>query len=95
MPAVARIADPVSCGDIIDTGSGNVFSNGIPVTRVGPDTTAGHCFGPTPISVGSATVFVNNKPISRVGDPIVVHCCGPSCHGGSIANGSPDVFADS
>jgi len=99
MPAVARIADPVSCGDIIDQGSGNVFSNGMPVTRVGPDNTVGHWIGrcywpPTPISEGSPNVFVNNSPMARVDDPIVTHCCGRSCHDNPIANGSPDVFAN-
>jgi uncharacterized Zn-binding protein involved in type VI secretion len=75
-------------------GSGNVFANGMPVTRVGPDNTAGHCYPPVPITSGSSTVFVNNNPVTRVGDPIATHCCGKPCHGGSVANGSPDVFAD-
>lgn len=95
MPPVARIGDPISCGDTIAGGSGNVFANGIPVTRVGPDSTAGHCFLPTKIASGSPTVFVNRKAVSRVGDPIVSHTCPPppTTHGGSIAVGSPDVFA--
>lgn len=95
MPALCRIGDPISCGDTEAQGSGNVFANGMPVTRVGPDLTAGHCYNPTPIASGSGTVFVNNLPVARVGDPIVVHCCPPRCHGGAVANGSPDVFADS
>ncbi len=95
MPAISRIGDPVSCGDTLAQGSGNTFCNGIPVTRVGPDLTAGHCFNPTPITSGSTTTFVNDLPVVRVGDPILVHCCGPVCHGGVVANGSPDVSVDS
>lgn len=95
MPAVCRIGDPISCGDTEAGGSGNVFANGMPVTRVGPDTTAGHCYPPVPITSGSGTVFVNNLPIARVGDPIPTHCCGNSCHGGAVAAGSPNVYADS
>ena len=95
MPAVARIGDAISCGDTIAQGSGDVFANGIPVTRVGPDKTAGHCFLPTKIAAGSSTVFVNNSPVARTGDPIVAHTCPPppTTHGGSIGVGSSDVFA--
>ncbi len=95
MPAVARIGDAISCGDNIAEGSGDVFSNGIPVTRVGPDSTAGHCFLPTKIAAGSSTVFINGSPVARTGDPIVAHTCPPPpvTHGGSIGVGSPDVFA--
>lgn len=97
MPAACRIGDPISCGDTEAQGSPDVFCNGIPWTRVGPDLTAGHCFAPTPIASGSPTVFINNLPAARVGDPIVAHTCPPipATHGGSVANGSPDVFADS
>ena len=94
MPAIIRIGDPVSCGDVMANGSGNVFANGIPVSREGTDNTAGHCFNPTPVSSASPNVFTNNIKTDRVGDPIVVHCCGPVCHGGSMANGSPNVFVN-
>ena len=95
MPAVCRIGDPIDCGDVEANGSGNVHANGIPITRINVDNTAGHCFNPTPIASGSPNVFINNIPVARVGDPIVTHCCpGVGCHGGAIANGSPDVFAN-
>jgi len=96
MPAIARLGDPISCGDVEAGGSGNVFANGMPVTRVGPDLTAGHCYLPTAIASGSGTVFVNNLPVARQTDPIVTHTCpGIGSHDGTIAAGSPDVFADS
>ena len=96
MPAAARIGDPISCGDTIAQGSGDVFINGIPATRINIDQTAGHCFVPTVIASGSPNVFVNNIPLARVGDPIVAHVCPPppAVHGGAVANGSPDVFAN-
>lgn len=90
IPAI-RIGDPLTCGDNSGQGSGNVFFNGIPVTRLG-DLTAGHCFSPSPFVDGSPSVFVNNIPVVRVGDPISVHCCGNSCHTGNAAIGSPTVF---
>lgn len=96
MPAVIRIGDPISCGDTMSQGSGNVFANNIPICRVRSDMTAGHCFLPTTISSGKQeTVFVNGIPIVSVGDPIVAHTCPPppATHGGAAAVGSPDVFA--
>lgn len=94
MPAVARIGDPFDCGDFSAAGSGDVFINNIPATRLG-DATTGHVCGPPTINmVGSGTVFVNNLPLCRVGDALVPHgtCAGPP-HGGAFAAGSPDVFA--
>jgi uncharacterized Zn-binding protein involved in type VI secretion len=75
-------------------GSGNVFVNGIPFSRQGIDLTAGHCFPPVPVMAASPNVFVNGSKADRVGDPISPHCCGNSCHAGSMANGSPDVFVN-
>lgn len=92
MPAIIRLSDPISCGDTMGEGSGNVFSNGMPVVRKGVDLTAGHCFNPVPIVVGSPNVFVNNIPATDVGDKIATHRCGKSTHSGAAANGSPDVF---
>lgn len=94
MPAVCRLGDPISCGDVMAEGSGDVFVNGMPFSRVMKDKTAGHCFVPTQIASGSPTVFVNNIPAARVTDPIVPHTCPPVpvTHGGAVANGSPDVF---
>jgi len=96
MPALCRIGDPISCGDVMQNGSGNVFANGLPVTRINVDNTAGHCYNPTPIASGSKNVFINSIPVARVGDPIVDHTCSPipATHGGTITNGSPDVFAN-
>ena len=97
MPSVARIGDPVSCGDTIAEGSGNVFANGIPVTRKTIDLTAGHpCGPPTVFDSGSNTVFVNTIPVVRVGDDIVDHgTCDDPPHDGVVTVGSSDVFADS
>ena len=90
MPEVCRLGDPIPCGDIMNAGSGNVFANGMPITRVGPDKTVGHPKpAPTPIAKGSKTVFVNNLPVARVGDPIVRH----KKHGGAVSVGSSDVSA--
>lgn len=101
MPAAIRIGDPVSCGDVMAQGSGNVFVNGIPFTRIQVDNTAGHCYGPTPVSSGSPDVFVNQTQggaaATRNGDPIVVHTCPPipASHGGNMTGGSPTVFVNS
>ena len=96
MPAAVRIGDPISCGDTEAEGSPNVFVNGIPMTRVGPDLTAGHFIGPsffppTPIDSGSSNVFVNGFPAARVGDSIVIHPVSPPGHTGTVTAGSPDV----
>lgn len=93
MPAVIRLGDPISCGDTMAQGSGNVFANGLPISRQGIDVTAGHCYYPVPVIVASTTVFANNAGVDRVGDPIAVHCCGPTCHAGACSVGSPDVLA--
>lgn len=95
MPAVVRIGDPISCGDNMAQGSPDVFANGIPVSRLGVDLTAGHCYYPVPIISASPNVFINNIPVDRVGDPIPPHCCDDDCHSGVAANGSPNVFANS
>ena len=96
MPAVARIGDPISCGDTIIAGSPNVFVNGIAVTRKSIDGTSGHpCGPPTVLESGSSNVFINGIPVVRVGDDIVNHgtCSGPP-HDGIVTSGSPDVFAN-
>lgn len=92
MPAVARLGDPVDCGDTIGQGSGNVFVNGLPMTRTASDLTVGHCYSPTTIISSSPTVITNNIEIALVGDAIVPHTCDNDTHGGAVANGSPDVF---
>jgi uncharacterized Zn-binding protein involved in type VI secretion len=95
MPAVTRIGDSISCGDTIAEGSGNVFSNGIPVSREG-DRTAGHCYPPTPlIPPVSPDVFVNGISAAHIGTAIQPHTCGTSTHGGNVVVGSTNVFVNS
>ena len=93
MPAVTRIgdADVAHCSGMTRAaGSGNVFVNGIGVSRQGDNNTA-HLLAGTPCSVhaapiatGSTTVFVNGQGAGRVGDGI------SGCT--SVAAGSPNVF---
>lgn len=96
MPAQCRIGDPFTCGDVEAQGSGNVFVNGIPATRINVDFTAGHCFPPVQVVSGSPNVFINQgkggDASARVGDPHAGHCCPPPCHGGNVSDGSPNVF---
>ncbi len=97
MPAVARIGDPFSTGhgcagsSTIAEGSGNVFANGISVSRQGDNSVShtvpsGDACVPhvVPITGGSGSVFVNGIPCARVGDAI---------DAGAITGGSPNVFA--
>ena len=94
MPAVTRIgdADVVHCSGMTRAvGSGNVFVNGIGVSRQ-DDNNTGHllpgapCPGHSaPITIGSKTVFVNSKGTGRIGDAI------SGCT--SVAEGSTNVFA--
>ncbi len=59
------------------------------------DSCTGHgCFPPRNSTSASSDVLVNGKGAHRVGDDWAVHCCGPSCHGGKTAQGSPNVFAN-
>ena len=94
MPAVTRIgdADVAHCSGMTRAaGSGNVFVNGIGVSRQGDNNTVHVLPGlpcpahSRPIAVGSTTVFVNNKGCGRIGDGI------SSCT--SVAQGSENVFA--
>ena len=96
MPAVARIgdADVVHCSGMSRAqGSGNVFCNGIGISRQG-DRNTSHlrppnippCPGHTaPIASGSSTVVVNGKGCGRVGDSL------SACT--SVAAGSSNVVA--
>jgi uncharacterized Zn-binding protein involved in type VI secretion len=94
MPAVTRVgdADIAHCSGMVRAqGSGNVFINGVPVSRQG-DLNTVHLLPGSPcpahsaaIATGSTTVFVNGKGIGRVGDAI------SGCT--AVAAGSPDVFA--
>ena len=96
MPAVTRIgdADVTHCSGMTRAvGSGNVFANGIGVSRQG-DVNTTHKKPPAapvcpsqaaPIASGSSTVFVNGKGCGRGGDGI------SGCT--SVAAGSSNVFA--
>ena len=94
MPAVTRVGDPenVHCSGMVRAaGSGNVFCNGISVSRQGDKNTvhkfpAGDKCPPhsSSISSGSSTVFVNGKGCGRIGDPTCT----------SVAGGSSNVFAN-
>ena len=96
MPAVTRIgdADVAHCSGMTRAqGSGNVFVNGIGVSRAG-DRNTSHLRPPdippcpghsAPIASGSSTVFVNGQGCGRVGDSI------SGCT--SVAAGSPNVIA--
>ena len=98
MPAVTRIgdADVTHCSGMTRAaGSGNVFANGIGVSRQG-DVNTPHLKPPFPppipcpthaagIASGSSTVKVNGKGCGRIGDAI------SGCT--SVAAGSGNVFA--
>jgi len=91
---VARLGDPISCGDTMAQGSPDVFVNGLPWARVGIDRTAGHCWSSTTLLGGSSTVFINGFPAGLAGSAIFHGGCPDhSPHGGSIAVGSPDVIS--
>ena len=92
--AVTRVgdADSVHCSGMVRAaGSGNVFCNGISVSRQGDKNTVHLKPGnPCPphsasISSGSSTVKVNGKGCGRIYDGL------SGCT--SVAAGSPNVFA--
>jgi uncharacterized Zn-binding protein involved in type VI secretion len=94
MPAVTRIrdADVAHCSGMVRAvGSGNVFCNGIPVSRQTDKNTVHLLPGSpcpshaAPIAAGSGTVKINGLGCGRVGDGI------SGCT--AVAAGSPNVFA--
>ena len=94
MPAVTRIgdADVAHCSGMVRAqGSGNVFANGIAVSRESDNNTSHDLPGvpcpshSAPIATGSSSVFVNTLGCGRVGDGI------SGCT--SVAAGSGNVFA--
>ena len=94
MPTVTRIgdADVAHCSGMVRAaGSGNVFVNGIAVSRQGDNNTSHLLPGSpcpshsAPIASGSSTVKVNGLGCGRVGDAI------SGCT--SVAAGSSNVFA--
>lgn len=59
------------------------------------DPCTGHgCFPPRNNASASSDVLVNGKGVHREGDDWAAHCCGPSCHSGKTAQGSPNVFTN-
>lgn len=93
MPAATRLNDNDtghdSCSSTaLATASPNVFINGRGAGRVNDSYVAHGCkVHPSHsgvIAAGSSTVFINGRPAGRIGDPV-------SC-GGSVAEGSGDVF---
>lgn len=92
--AVARIGDKFTDADTIAQGSGNVFCNNLPITRLGDSTTGEGCFPPVTISSGSGSVFINNIPVARLTDSKFEHSCPDNgTHGGVISSASGNVFA--
>ncbi len=67
---------------------------GMPVSAAG-DQSMGHGFSPSGITPTQATVLVGGKAAHVVGDVILPHVLGNSVHGGSIAQASTTVFANS
>ena len=94
MPAVTRVgdADAAHCSGMVRAqGSGNVFVNGIALSRQGDSNTTHLLPGSpcpahsAPIASGSSTVKVNGKGAGRIGDAL------SGCT--SVAAGSSNVFA--
>lgn len=94
MAAITRFgdADIPHCSKMVRSGaSGNVYANGIPVSRQTDKNTVHLLPGSpctshaAPIAAGSSTVKVNNLGCGRVGDGI------SGCT--AVKAGSPNVFA--
>lgn len=93
MPATTRVGDNNTGHDLcppvaLASGSSNVFINGRAAVRVGDSYSSHSCDVHLPhvgaISSGSSSVFINGLAAGRIGDSV-------SC-GGSVAQGSSDVF---
>ena len=71
----------------LETGSDNVFINGMKAGRQGDSYAVHGCVVHPPhndtITGGSGTVFINDIPAARVGDSVQI--------GGSVEEGSPNV----
>ncbi len=65
------------------------------VHRLGDVCTGHGCFGSRPNNQASPNVFINGIPAHRQGDSWSSHCCGPPCHGSTLAAGSSTVFVNS
>lgn len=64
---------------------------GLNVSMVGKICTGHDCFPPSSITSGESTVLVNGIPAAHLGSAVLLHCCGPSCHGRSVSGGSGSV----
>lgn len=93
MPKATRLGDNDTGHDAcpptaLVSASQDVLINGKGAGRVGDSYAPHGCDVHAPhsgaIASGSSTVFINGKAAGRVGDPV-------SC-GGSVAEGSPNVF---
>ena len=59
------------------------------------DTCTGHgCFPGRANAQASGNVFVNGRGAHRQDDQWAAHCCGPTCHGSTLAAGSGTVFVN-
>lgn len=88
MPNICRIGDINDGRGAIISGASTVFANGILLGQLGSPLTP-HGKGPhsrATVTNGSPTVFADGLPVARVSS-------GNSC-GHSMAQGSPDVFAE-
>jgi len=64
------------------------------IAKLGDSCTGDSCFPPRVNIQGSADVFVNGVAVHRQGDAWAVHCCGNSCHDGTLVGGSGTVFVN-
>lgn len=65
-----------------------------PLSFLGAYCTGHHCFHPRPTIASSPDVNVNGIAVHRQTDALAVHNCGPSSHGGALAQGSTTVFVN-
>ena len=88
MPGVTRLGDGCTghaCFGprVNDSGSGDVFVNGVGAHRQGDHWVVHSCgtsHHDSTLLSGSSSVYVNGKQLARTGDPIA---CGSACGGGS------------
>lgn len=94
MSQVARIGDPISCGDIIAEGSANVIIGDLPVALLGHMTTGHSGFPPTSLAGPcSQTVIINDLPVVLAGVTMITPHKKPRtpAHSGVVVSGSASV----